>query len=34
VPERFYRHHRTSDEQVYADTAEGHRQRLAANPST
>lgn len=30
VPEWFYRHYRNRDELDFADTAEGHRQRLAA----
>ncbi|TMR28861.1 S-4TM family putative pore-forming effector [Actinomadura geliboluensis] len=32
VPEWFYRHYRKGDEQDFADTAEGHRRRLARNP--
>lgn len=30
VPEWFYRHYRDRDELDFADTAEGHRRRLAA----
>ncbi|MDZ5447109.1 S-4TM family putative pore-forming effector [Micromonospora sp. 4G57] len=29
VPEWFYRRHRTTDERDFANTAEGHRRRLA-----
>jgi hypothetical protein len=31
VPEWFYRWHRTNDERDFADTAEGHRRRLAGD---
>jgi len=31
VPERFYKWHRNNDERDFADTAEGHRRRLAGS---
>ncbi|WP_157910530.1 MULTISPECIES: S-4TM family putative pore-forming effector [unclassified Pseudofrankia] len=34
VPEWYYRRHRSNDEQDFADTAEGHRRRLATPPQT
>lgn len=34
VPEWFYRHYRDGDERDFADTAEGHRRRLAQHRSS